>query len=152
MDISMDQLTDLPAEESVDAASAPDLAAQFIPAADLDETQDPNSAVPVFDDRLGILDFFTRKDIMRMTFDTSTRLYQSVGFPDGKALSAEKSLALYRLVFDQTLSAACICLSDDVMKAAFERMTGRLEHAEDPWELALQREFNRVMQQMQGDG
>ena len=59
----------------------------------------------------------------------------------------EKALGMYRQVFDRTLAAACICLSDDVMKAAFNKMTARLGHSEDPWELALQREFNRVMQQ-----
>lgn len=148
----MDQLTELPPEDSAISAPGEALAPQFIPASGLDDTLGPSTGVPAFDDRLGILDFFTRKDIMRMTFDTSTRLYQSVGFPDGKALSAEKSLALYRLVFEQTLSAASICLSDDVMKEAFSKMKVRLQHSEDPWELALQREFNRVMQQMQDGG
>lgn len=146
----MDQITDIPAEDDAGSASAQSVAsaAQFIPGVEIDDmNQAPASGIPEFDDRLGILDFFTRKEIMRMTFDTSTRLFQSVAFPDRKALSTDKALAAYRQVFEQTLAAACICLSDDVMKAAFNKMTARLEHGEDPWELALQREFNRVMQQ-----
>lgn len=146
----MDQLTEIPPDDHVGSSSASGVAhaAQYIPAVEIDDmNQPPASAIPEFDDRLGILDFFTRKEIMRMTFDTSTRLFQSVAFPDRKPLSSDKAMTAYRQVFEQTLAAACICLSDDVMKAAFNKMTARLEHGEDPWELALQREFNRVMQQ-----
>jgi hypothetical protein len=146
MDYAMDDLHETRADDHV--GSPPAHALQYIPGADIDDmNQPPASAIPEFDDRLGILDFFTRKEIMRMAFDTSTRLFQSVAFPDRKPLAPEKALGMYRQVFDQTLAAACICLSDDVMKAAFNKMTARLGHSEDPWELALQREFNRVMQQ-----
>ncbi|PZR95217.1 MAG: hypothetical protein DI537_05375 [Stutzerimonas stutzeri] len=142
----MDDLNGAPSGDI--AGSSPVTQPQYIPGADIDDmNQQPSHANLAFDDRLGVLDYFTRKEIMRMTFDTSTRLFQSVAFPDRKPLPQDKALAYYRQVFEQTLAAACICLSDDVMKAAFSKMTASLGHSEDPWELALLREFNRVMQQ-----
>jgi hypothetical protein len=150
----MDQLTDSAEDSAVDSNhdSTAGSAVSYIPGANVDAMNGGSARAFGFDDRLPLLEYFTRKEVMKMVFDTSTRLFQSVAFPDRKPLPKEKELALFRQVFDQTVVAACICLSDDVMRAAFERITADLGHVEDPWATSITREFNRIMQQQAGEG
>lgn len=150
----MDHLADNPLDNAGGSGGSPasGLATQYVPGGNVDAMNNGADSLAGFDDRLALLEYFTRKEVMRMVFDTSTRLFQSVAFPDRKPLPADKALAVFRQVFEQTVVAAGICLSDDIMKAAFEKMTIALDHKEDPWATAILREFNRIMQQQASDG
>jgi hypothetical protein len=118
---------DLVADPSLTAASA-------LPTGFAAGIQDP------FQD----LDFFTRKDIMKMAFESGVRFYQQLAIKDQKLATSEKLQASMELCLDHMVMNLSMYLNDTTMGVAFARAEQQLSHQEDPWTLSILRERYRA--------
>jgi hypothetical protein len=90
------------------------------------------------------LDFFTRKDIMKMAFESGVRFYQQLAIKDQKLASGEKLQPSMELCLDHMVMNLSMYLNDTTMGLAFARAEQQLSHQEDPWTLAILRERHRA--------
>ena len=90
------------------------------------------------------LDFFTRKDVMKMAFETGMRFYQQLVIKDQKLAGSEKHHAEMENCLDHMVTNLAIYLNDTRMGLAFAKAEKQLSHQEDPWVLAMMRERARA--------
>ncbi|GHE73850.1 hypothetical protein GCM10019059_36730 [Camelimonas fluminis] len=111
---------------------------------ELDESPFQHGALDAYRDFAN----FSRKDLMRAVFDTSTRYFQSVGYPDGKVPDQKRALELLGQVTEHAVIAAVMCFSDTTMEKIFASMTELAGGGEDPWRLAVNREYVEIQERL----
>ncbi len=99
---------------------------------------------PQLDDPYRGLEFFTRKEIMRIAIDNGLRLYQQLVIKDQKLGTLSSHVSVMDACLEHVVVNLSKYMNDHVMGLAFARAEQQLSHQEDPWVLSIMRERERA--------
>lgn len=118
--------------------------ADYVPSQSVDELSEPAALPNNLVDPFADFENFNRNELMKHVYDTATRYFLAVAFTDGKVPDRDKARDLFMKVFDHSIMSVAICFNDKNLEQAFAEMEARLNHEENPYKLAVAREFRNI--------